>query len=244
MGKIKVHKKYLFNSDLIRNPTPEFAYYLGWMWGDGTCRHKGLGYQQSLEVQESDGLEIAKFFETFCKPSKRFRHRKGRKPTITINLYDFILGKFLEENDYEEKSQKPPTKILNFLPIELHEYWFRGFFEADGHASFREQSKKGYMASTIQFYAPINQDWKFLKDFLAKNGIKIKNSKRIRNSGSSSIAGFGQQSQIIKFINSVYSKYISMCLSRKYKTLIEMKNYIVNSPRYKLKKLASKGIDR
>lgn len=227
---MKINKKYIFDFNVIENPTPEFAYYLGWMWGDGACRHKGLGYQQSLEVQESDGLEIVKFFETFCKPSKRFRHRKGRKPTIIINLYDFILGKFLEENDYEEKSQKPPTKILNFLPIELHEYWFRGFFEADGHASFKEQSVKGYMLSSIEFYAPINQDWEFLQNFLAKNGIKMKSSKRERNTGSSSIAGFSQQPQIIKFIDSVYSNNSSICLSRKYKTLMEMKNYIINGP--------------
>lgn len=240
MGKIKINKKYLFNSNVIENPTPEFAYYLGWMWGDGACRHKGRAYQQSLEVQESDGLEIVSFFEAFCKPSKSFRHRQGRKPTISIKIYDHILGKFLEENDYEEKSQKTPTKILNFLPIEFHEYWFRGFFEADGHASFREQSIKGYMLSLIEFYGPINQDWGFLRDFLTNNGIQMKNIKRERESGSSSVAGFCQQPQIIKFIDSVYYKTPSMCLSRKYKTLMEMKNYIINSPRYKSKKLENK----
>jgi hypothetical protein len=238
---MKINKKYIFDFNVIKNPTPEFAYYLGWMWGDGSCCHKGLGYQQSLEIQEVDGLEIVNFFETFCNPSKKFRHRKGRKPTISINLYDFILGKFLEENDYEEKSKKPPTKILNFLPIELHEYWFRGFFEADGHASFREQSTKGYMLSIIQFYAPINQDWGFLQDFLARNGIQMKSSKRKRDSGSSSVAGFGQQPQIIKFIESVYYQKSSMHLSRKYKTLMEMKNYIVNGPLSKSKKLQSRS---
>jgi hypothetical protein len=238
---MKINKKYIFDFNVIKNPTPEFAYYLGWMWGDGTCRHRVNGYSQSLEIQEADGLEIVKFFETFCKPSKRFRHRKGRKPTIIVNLYDFILGKFLEENDYEEKSQKPPTKILNFLPIELHEYWFRGFFEADGHASFREQTTKGYMLSTIQFYAPINQDWQFLQDFLIKNGIQMKNSKRKRDCGSSSIAGFSQQPQIIKFIDSVYSNNSFICLSRKYKTLMEMKNYIINGTSSQKKKPESKS---
>jgi hypothetical protein len=238
---MKINKKYIFDFNVIENPTPEFAYYLGWMWGDGTCRHRVNGYGQSLEIQELDGLEIVNFFETFCKPSKKFRHRKGRKPTISINLYDFILGKFLEENDYEKKSQKPPTKILNFLPIELHEYWFRGFFEADGHASFREQTIKGYMASVIEFYAPFNQNWDFLREYLFKSGIEIKTATRQRLSGNSSCASISKQDYIIKFTNCVYANKISMSLSRKYKTLMEMKNYIVNGPPSKSKELQSKS---
>lgn len=227
---MKINKKYLFDFKVIKNPTPEFAYYLGWMWGDGTCRHKTNSYRQSLEIQKEDGLEIVKFFETFCTPSKTFRHRKNRKPTMNISLYDQILGQFLKENDYEEKSKKSPTKILNFLPLELHEYWFRGFFEADGHASFREQTIKGYMLSVIQFYAPIHQDWEFLSNFLNKKNIEIKISKRERKSGQSSTASFCKKDQVLKFIECIFSKNIYMALQRKYQILMKMKNYIINGP--------------
>jgi hypothetical protein len=238
---MKTNKKYIFDHKILENPTAEFAYYLGWMWGDGTCRHKINTYKQSLEIQKEDGLEIVKFFESFCRPSKRFRHRIGRKPTMIISLYDQILGSFLKENGYEEKSQKPPIKILNYLPESLHEYWFRGFFEADGHASFREQTKKGYMLSIVEFYAPFNQNWDFLREYLFKSGIEIKTTTRQRPSGNSSCASMSKQDYVIKFINCVYSNKISMSLSRKHETLVEMKNYIVNSASSKSKKLQSKS---
>jgi len=230
INNMKINKKYLFDFNVINAPTPEFAYYLGWMWGDGCCRHrqKGSSYQQSLEIQREDGMEIVEFFETFCSPSKIFRHRTGRKPTINIKLYDQVLGKFLQEYDYEEKSVKSPEKILNFLSPDLHEYWFRGFFEADGHASFREQSIKGYMLSKIEFYAPINQDWNFLKEFLATKNINLKIIMRKRVSGDSSIAHFCKQEEVKSFINLTYSNKIDMKLERKSKTLNKMLQYINN----------------
>lgn len=223
---MKINKKYLFDFNVIHNPTPEFAYYLGWMWGDGFCRHKESSYQQSLEIQQEDGIEIVEFFESFCSPSKTFRHRAGRRPTINIRLYDQILGKFLQEYDYEEKSVKSPTKILKFLSPQLHEYWFRGFFEADGHASFREQSIKGYMLSKIEFYAPVHQDWDFLKEFLSTKNINLKITTRKRVSGNSSTAHFGKQEEVKSFINLIYSNKTNMKLKRKSKILNKILQYI------------------
>jgi hypothetical protein len=218
--------KYYFENDVLINPTPEFAYYLGWMWGDGCCFHKGNVFQSRLELQEQDSLEIVDFFESFCLPAKLIRQRNGRKKTISINLYDKVLGLFLEQNDYEIKSSCSPEKILLFLPDNLHQFWFRGFFEADGHASFREQSIKGYMLSKIEFYASYNQNWDFLYKFLSKGNINPKIIKRTRNCGSSSIASFCKQSEVNSFINLVYSDLPEIQLKRKVKILMNMKKYI------------------
>lgn len=217
MSFIKVNKKYTFNSEVLSNPTPEFSYFLGWMWGDGHCR-RGSSYRIFLEIEQNDMNEILPHFLTFSQPSISSRCRGDHLKVQTLfALYDFHLGEFLFKMDYPVKSKVSADKILDFLPKNLHEFWFRGFFEADGCISLIKQTKSNHFFPNCNISGPFDVDWSFLSNFLNEHLITFKIRRDVKIIGRTSSVYFQNQDGVKKFKKAIYSSNLNMSLSRKLK---------------------------
>jgi hypothetical protein len=218
-------KDYYFNENVIKNPTPEFCYFLGWIWADGHLSKNGL----SLEILHEDAKDILPFFQKFCKPSLHERHRINRRKTLSIYIGKSILFDFLKIHNYFNKSNNPPNSILNYIPKRLKEFWYRGFFEGDGHISLTKQSTGFFISSSVEVYGPIDYDWSFWHDFLKENKIQFKTKKRIRLTGKSSIVSFSKQKDIITFFKAIYSLDKEMSLKRKMNKFNFLNDYLISS---------------
>lgn len=115
----------------------EVAYFLGFFWADGYIKHyisnNINNWKIVLEINKEDAENIEKLMTNIGKWAIFKRKRKRSwKETWSYSTNNEILYKFLENNDFNKKSNCEPTKILNQIPCNLHCYFWRGFFDGDG----------------------------------------------------------------------------------------------------------------
>jgi hypothetical protein len=189
-------------------------------------------------------LEFKKVLDYFGKWSYHYRNRERYgvrcKPLTNAYICDNLLHKFLEENDYLEKSMKSPTKILSKIPKELIGYFLLGMVDGDGCFYFKEnQSSQFTIAETSK------QDWSSI-DYIFKS-YKIKYTIVVTK--SSSVIRVTNKNDIRKIGNFVYSTIEddNIGLRRKYEkykqivsSLIEndeLVEYVKNNKDKKIKQL-------
>jgi hypothetical protein len=219
------HRKYNANMELITSfKSPHIIYSLGYIWADGhvkTIKRSGkINYMAAtLNILTEDYENIKNCLDQFGKSTEKFVHRKPYKPTAIWLLCDTILANYLKNMDYTDRSEKEPLKILNTIPENLRHYWWRGFFDGDGHLGI---AKGGSLS--IKIASNYNQPWEFCKEFLPFVNFKI--IKTISPSGRSSMA-FLSSSDALKFLNYIYQnrEIDNIGLDRKYNKFLQCKDY-------------------
>jgi hypothetical protein len=222
---------YCFNKGIQRTPTcdveffknpstPEMAYYLGLIWGDG-----GLDTTKiSLKVVKEDGLEFYNIIKGLANFKVYEIKREDRRVALNIVLGNTKLVKYLTEMDYRQKSLVSPTKILSTIPDELKRFFWLGLADADGSFFFSVKNRQnGFSVS-----GPIDQDWSDLKATMTMLGcestiVKRQNSPKghkdsyIRISSKYDVVHFGQY---------LYQSYKedSIGLKRKYEKFLMIKD--------------------
>ena len=149
---------YDINPSLFLKPlSPEVAYILGFIWGDGAVRRDTHGI--IIDIVGVDAKSIYNILFSVGKWKYREAQRLGKQPSSSFTTYNAVMAKFLGENDYYEKSSKSPCKILNLIPEENRHLFFRGWFDADGCIS---ADRGKYFSVAIS--GTLNQDWSALKN--------------------------------------------------------------------------------
>lgn len=221
---IKTERKYDF-SDTIKNlmnpNSKESAYTLGFIWADGTVSDTMV----SINIVETDMLNIEHIFDKLGIWSKYIFKSKTHpswQQQKFLKCYSTELARFLAKYDYRNKSQAAQTKILSIIPEDLHFYFWRGYFDGDGCAYFKEISGKPSLR-TISISSSYNQDWKEISNLMNKLDIKAFSiSKRIQNSKSKlSNFSIGSLPEIKKFIKYLYPncEFDEIGLKRKFDKL-------------------------
>lgn len=215
-------KKYFVDS-------PEKAYTLGFIWGDGrltTFKNNGIKsniHYISLEIVKEDLDKISKLFFVWGNWKFYYRNRVGRKPQGTIILFDKDFGWWLTKHDYLIKSNSEPTKILSKIPNKFKAYWWRGFTDADGCFY---QNKKSYL-NQFSLVGAHNQSWsETIKLFNKLNIDKYLVQNRIQNKKSkSSSIRLNSLPNIIKFGNFIFKDNLNIGLERKYLKFLDIRNH-------------------
>lgn len=188
----------------------EIAYILGLLWADG---HVAFANNKSKtpiikhSAKEDDNQTFKKIlncsgnWNTFI--SKNIGSYAKSPKTISVNWVSCrVLGEFLIENQYRNKTTSPDL-IISKIPENLKSYWFRGYFDGDGSVTIKH---KGH--HSIAFTGHETQNWNFIIE-LFKN-IDISNYRiRIIESrgGKSSQIRITNKKDLIKFENYIYSDY-------------------------------------
>jgi hypothetical protein len=227
--KEKPYNKYNVNPDVfLKIDRPEIAYILGLLWTDGYIINKGKGLENSikLETDSSDSEEFLIQFEKIGKWNLYTRTRKGRKKSIScIHTSNLPIVSFLMTMDYDKKSFISADKIINYIPVEYHKYFFRGAVDGDGSFYY----KKKY-ANQFHISSTINQDWTYFEKLCQELNIKYSINKRKHKNKNgiyshSSSLRISNYDGIVKLGNYIYDDYVDnkIGLKRKYDKFLNIK---------------------
>lgn len=199
---------------------PEWAWFLGFFWADGSFYSKGNGW--SLELKASDFEQIWPIlnnmgFNSFCS---RTRYNKYHQKSIKSSK----LSNFFRQFDFDKKSVVPPIKLWNKFNQEQKVLFLRGLFEGDG--CFTHNGKR----PRITMNGGKDYDWDFLLNFFLENSIDlpcIERKTRIQNGKirGYSILTWSSKQATNKIASLLYSNHLDLCLRRKFEKAQKIKAY-------------------
>lgn len=213
-------KNALLAKELIIT-TPEQSYTLGFLWGDGYLfkRYESESsgrYYARLEMNAEDYKNICPWFEDFGKWITGPRFKKGYPPLIHSTLFDAVFGAFLKFYNYDLKSKISPSKILKTIPKKLHEYFWRGYIDADG--CFCWNKTQGCFTITGHY----DQNWIDMENLFKKLKIKYTLERRHSKIGSVSRLCIYNKNGISSLGNYIYCHNPHISLTRKYKKFLNI----------------------
>lgn len=218
-----MNKNNIIDGFLTDLTNKENIYLLGYMWADGHLSK----YNFSLELKQSDFLNIKALFikNGITRFYSRQRYRNNIKfgsMQESVHFGGVELIKFLEDNDYKDKSIKSPTKILDLISPELHYLFWRGYFDGDG-CLYIGKSKR-----SLAFWGNIIQDWSSLLKLINELKINYKFIEYSRKNGKhkSSCIEICRVNDIKLFLSKLYynREIDNLGLDRKYNKYLEFKN--------------------
>lgn len=178
--------------------TPESAYLLGFLWGDGYLYHKSYvekrrmkkgissyqknSYHVKVECSEDDLSSLIPIFEKSGKWTSCKRQRANRKPQLCLSTCNRGLYDFLRAHNYKIKSGASP-EILKIIPEELTHYWWRGYFDADGYI-YRIKNNGSGRSKQVSISSVYDQDWTETSNLLDKLGVKYSIRRAIQSEKS------------------------------------------------------------
>jgi len=189
-----------------------FVYYLGFLWSDGFVERTRIG----IEILEDDAKIIVDNINKieFLKICTMNRHRKDRRPQMTIyfcnsKIYDSYFSKY-----FINKSITAPISLLEVIPDDLKRYFYLGLIDGDGCFYFDEKNK------TRQFYvtSSFEQDWSHMVNLFDSIGIKQYEIRKVenKNGNRSSYIRVKKYDEIQKLFNYLYPNEYEFGLKRKY----------------------------
>jgi DNA-binding transcriptional regulator WhiA len=199
------NRKYKVDENLF-NPVkdPEIAYLLGIMWADGYIHHKCHSIIfESLKADMDNISNIFAFTGNWNKTiKKKFPH------ILTVQCFNYRLGKYLQTLDYHKKSGASAKKVLDTIPKHLKHYWWRGYLDGDGCI---DKARYHY---TISFSSVYDQNWDFIYD-LHQEFYTTQYIGKKSKSSRAAIHGKKVVGEILKYIYQGYEQD-KIGLSRKY----------------------------
>lgn len=216
--------KYRYNqgniSELLNLTNPIVVYFWGLIWADGTVNKKTN--RLTLIIRQPDFLEIKDQIMKLIDSWRYFEFISQANNLMScLNLSHVEIKKFLFENDYTIKSGASADKILSKIPENLKHYWWRGYFDGDGHFS---HIRSCYTTQVI-IASCFDQDWKFAEEGMDKIGVDFSINKYTQKLGRGANLVISGESCVRKFCEYIYNG-IDFGLNRK-------KNAYLNYVKYK-----------
>lgn len=202
----------------------EFAYVLGYLWGDGYMYHQGKNGLNfvSMEIERTDGEEIKEIMDKIANWNIYYRHRKDRKPQMTFYLSSRKFVDYLASLKFNKKSYIKHS-IINKIPEDNKKYFYLGLSDADG-SFYINKKHYTYQYSISSSY---EQDWSYIEKLFEKLDIKYKINRieNIKNGiyHKSSNIRISSKKDIIKLGDFLYSGQ-HKGLKRKYDLYEKIKN--------------------
>lgn len=201
--------------------TKEMSYMLGFIWADGYLlnrHHKEI----RIECVREDIEAIRSTFNKTISWNISYRNRSYRKPQATLQTSNRHLFDFLYQHGYGAKTNGSATAILNLIPENLRQFWFRGLIDGDGCWYINKRlSLRQFSVSSC-----FDQDWSYLENLLNTLNIQYKTTKRIQGKNKHSVVRVTGFENLIKLGSYIYDSYADdhIGLQRKYNKWIEIRD--------------------
>lgn len=223
---------YFFDKNILLNPTKEFAYCLGVIWGDGFINKKG-GNGIFINAVADDYINIAPYLLSFANWKFRIKDPKSydgvdRKTQIHYTFCNKDFHGFLVGKGYLEKSGGSPQAIIDYLPDDLKKYWWRGYFDADGHITVKIKENMMSSSFSINITSCYNQDWDFLTNLLKSLDINnyVIYKSISKKSHKNSQFRCQEKTEAFKFLSYIYEDFSNIGFCRKYLKYIQLSRFL------------------
>lgn len=211
-------------SSRFANMDEDLAYWLGFMWADGTVnRHSSM----VIEIIESDGVSLNDSFMKIFPFSVTTRKRRNKKGQMTFRVCDKDVSVLLESLGKYPHSSESHKKVFEYLQEKRFQVAFlRGLIDGDGNFYLNREEKYGQFTLASNY----NQDWSFLKNYLRDFNPSI--AKDEDATGKSSILRITGRDNLVNFINFLSYEDNNFGLKRKRDVALEiLKLYSDNPPK-------------
>lgn len=199
--------KYDFVKD-FKKQTPNLAYALGFIFADGhlfKCKNKS-SYGVTINIVESDAIYLDKSILSVSNWMQRYfnkndyTRKKQAKPQKRYIIHNKDLFNFLYYDlEFKHKNEFFSSKIFEFLPENLHRYFWRGFFDGDGCIyTPKDKGVRCYIAGSHDF------NWQLLTDLCDKLSIYSHIKLQTNHTGGWSHFVIHRLYDCEKFINFIY----------------------------------------
>ena len=216
-SKSELSRKYNIDSTFFSDlDSAEKAYFLGWVYSDGSIIIKYNSLRISLKEDDRDVLEVLKNLIKSEKPLKKInvdKKRKGFENSKDQFLLE-ITNKDIVENLISIGLIENKSANISFpnLPDELYPYFIRGYFEGDGWFTDTDKTKQLGFIGSDEFI-------KTLQEILHSYNIKMNINKKGK---MSTLTCGGHSNKNYKlFFNIIYKDKIELSLKRKYSKLFK-----------------------
>ena len=221
--------KAKFKEDFFNKSTPQLAYFLGFLWGDGYLYRfaKHDGTIVSIEILSSDMEKLFPYFDSACN----WNHLKIKKKLSKNEFYRIYSGDrnfydFLSSLGFSNKSGNQ-NLILGKLNKEHHRYFYRGLLDSDGSIG----RYKGNCIITIT--SRFEQDWSSLENFCKEISVPYKIKFRKILSKTAKVSQFSQfeinrKLHFFKFLDELYKDALidGLYLPRKFHKYLDIKRFV------------------
>lgn len=205
----------------IQLNTPEICYLLGLIWADGCIYDLKDNHKICLNLTQKDFESIQYIVKDSGNWRISKRQSKVGKPVLVAQTSNYVLWKFLVDNDYLIKSGASPDKILSKIPAHLRHYWWRGYFDGDGWIC--TPSFRAYSFGIVSCHS---QDWNFVESLFKELNIRYKIYRLETKKGDSSSVKCDNYFGLSNFANYIYQGYEKdrIGLNRKYLKWLQNKD--------------------
>ena len=177
-------KKTVFDpAPFLEINAPEVAYVLGLIWVDGSLGNS-KNCSVSIDLVKSDMDDIINIIKKTGKWNFYERQRGNWKISSSAKTGNRNLYEFLVSMDYKIKSGASANKILDKIPSDLRQYFFRGLIDGDGCFYFNPKSNLRQFSISSTF----NQDWSYFTEMLGDLYVSFSEKQRTHNNKNKKIS--------------------------------------------------------
>lgn len=198
--------------------SPEWAYILGYLWGDGhVTKRKGAII---LGIRETDYLQISDIMMKVSNGRVRVYHRKRQKaswtPVVAAHICSTTLWHQMMALDYRAKTDQ--SLVLAKLSPSLHRLFWRGYLDADGMLRVKDHGAE------VSFSSCHDETWDAVAAMLSALGVsKWRIERTIRSNGHKHSKLFiEREMDIVRVLMYLFDGQSQLGLSRKRDKAIEI----------------------
>jgi hypothetical protein len=205
----KMDYKYKRNSSAFDVLTPESAYWIGFLYGDGSCTQMSRIQLVLSQKDEEALIGFRNFIQCIEKPIKHFVTNCGH-PSCSFEIRDWRMIKALSKYSLNLRKNKRGLIHISLLQPDVVRDFIRGLFDADG-CFYYDGLHKNNLFAEITGYKPA---MKSLKSILTYYQV-INEHKNLTRNGSIWRIRFPKDA-CLKLIRFLYEGNPRYYLKRKY----------------------------
>jgi len=201
-------RKYKLNEQVWGTLTPDLAYWIGFLYGDGNCTQEN---KVRVQIQWSDREHLfafRNFIGSEDRPVKEII--TDRCHNASIEFRSWKVHNIIKKYELTRRKSDRGRLHLRLLHPDVVKDFLRGLFDADGSFYYGGQHNN-YLYAEITGQMPLLVD---VKNILVEAGV-ISEKKHIVRNGSVFRIRFAKK-DTVKLANYLYGDNPTYKLSRKY----------------------------